>query len=67
MATSMFVLWVLIAASLLPKRKGLVLGVDWTGIIGPVVTGTVVQSAGINETLGFDYSILFISILLITF
>ncbi|KAB2336241.1 MFS transporter [Cytobacillus depressus] len=64
MVHAVFILWVPIALSLLPERKGLILGVgtgcaQFAGVVGPVVTGFIVQFAGTNEALGFDYSILF--------
>ncbi|WP_284037612.1 MFS transporter [Neobacillus sp. 114] len=70
MVSSVFVLWVPIATSLLPERKGLILGVgtgcaQFAGVVGPLVTGIVVQIAGTNEALGFNYSILFMGSLLL--
>ncbi|WP_249365653.1 MFS transporter [Cytobacillus citreus] len=70
MVHAVFILWVSIAVSLLPERKGLILGVgtgcaQFAGIVGPVATGLIVQFAGTNEALGFNYSILFMSSLLV--
>lgn len=72
MSSAMFVLWAPIATSLLPQRGGLILGVgtgfaQLAGIIGPIVSGAIVQSAGSNVALGFDHSILFIGTLLVLF
>ncbi|MDR7076833.1 MFS family permease [Neobacillus niacini] len=70
MVHAVFILWVPIALSLMPERKGLILGVgtgfaQFAGVVGPVVTGFIVQFAGANEALGFDYSIIFMSSLLL--
>ncbi|WP_042351350.1 MFS transporter [Bacillus massiliigorillae] len=72
MIHAVFILWVPIATSLLPERKGLILGVgtgcaQFAGIVGPIVTGFIVQFAGTNEALGFNYSILFMGSLLVVF
>lgn len=72
LAYVMFVLWPAIATNLLPGRGGLILGIgtgfaQLAGIIGPLVTGKLVQSAGTNIVLGFDYSILFIATLMVVF
>ncbi|MBU8878016.1 MFS transporter [Bacillus sp. FJAT-29790] len=72
LAYVMFVLWPAIAANLLPGRGGLILGIgtgfaQLAGIIGPLVTGAIVQSAGDNVILGFDYSILSIGTLMVLF
>ncbi|OIK16531.1 hypothetical protein BIV60_04490 [Bacillus sp. MUM 116] len=72
MSSAMFVLWVPIATSLLPQRGGLILGVgsgfaQLAGIIGPLVTGAIVQSTGANVVLGFDHAILFVGTLLVLF
>lgn len=72
LAYVMFVLWPAIATNLLPERGGLILGIgtgfaQLAGIIGPIVSGAMVQSTGNNITLGFDYSILFIGTLMVVF
>ncbi|MFB7638148.1 MFS transporter [Peribacillus butanolivorans] len=70
MVHAVFILWVPIATSLLPERKGLILGVgtgcaQFAGVVGPLVTGFIVQFAGKSEALGFNYSILFMASLLV--
>ncbi|MBZ5752967.1 MFS transporter [Metabacillus rhizolycopersici] len=72
LAYVMFVLWPAIATNLLPERGGLILGIgtgfaQLAGIIGPIVSGALVQSTGNNVVLGFDYSILFIGTLMVVF
>ncbi|GHH99934.1 MFS transporter [Neobacillus kokaensis] len=72
MTSAMFVLWPPIATSLLPQRGGLILGVgsgfaQLAGIIGPIVTGAIVESSGSNVGLGFDHAILFVGTLLVLF
>lgn len=61
---TMFVLGPQIVNSLLPERRGLMSGVlvgfgNLAGVISPLITGILVQSAGDNVMLGFHYSILF--------
>jgi MFS transporter, ACS family, hexuronate transporter len=68
----MFPLAPQIVNHLLPERRGLMSGVllglaNLSGIIGPAITGFVVQSAGDNIRLGFNYSVIVAaSLLLIT-
>ncbi|PGS53368.1 hypothetical protein COC46_07050 [Bacillus sp. AFS041924] len=55
---------------LLPERRGLMSGVllglaNLSGIIGPAVTGIVVQSAGDNIRNGFNYSVIMAATLLL--
>ncbi|WP_260286208.1 MFS transporter [Peribacillus aracenensis] len=57
---------------LLPDRSGLMTSLSTSfmniaGMIGPVITGVLVQSAGENVSLGFAYSILFAAGLLLIF
>ena len=57
---------------LLPGRAGLMTSLSTSfmniaGMIGPIITGIVVQSAGSNATLGFNYSILLTAGLLFVF
>lgn len=57
---------------LLPGRSGLMTSLSTSfmniaGMVGPVITGFVVQSAGSNVTLGFNYSIMLTAGLLCIF
>lgn len=57
---------------LLPERSGFMasLGTSFqnlAGIIGPLVTGYIIQFAGFNEVLGFNYSLQFAVVLLVVF
>ncbi|SIS01551.1 Sugar phosphate permease [Peribacillus simplex] len=59
-----------IAISLMPERGGLMSGLLWgiatvAGIIGPIVTGYLVELAGENEALGFNYGVQFGATLLL--
>lgn len=61
-----------IAMSLYPERAGLMTGALWgfatlAGIVGPYITGLLVELAGNNVTLGFDYGIQFAGTLLLVF
>ncbi|MGE7762149.1 MFS transporter [Peribacillus sp. NPDC097895] len=66
----MFPLAPQIVNHLLPERRGLMSGVllgiaNLSGIIGPAVIGFVVQSAGDNIRIGFNYSVLLTATLLL--
>lgn len=66
----MFPLAPQIVNHLLPERRGLMSGVllglaNLSGIIGPAVTGFVVQSAGDNIKTGFNYSVIMTATLLL--
>ncbi|MCP1123401.1 MFS transporter [Bacillus sp. 3103sda1] len=66
----MFPLAPQIVNHLLPERRGLMSGVllglaNLSGIIGPAVIGFVVQSAGDNIRIGFNYSVLLSATLLL--
>ncbi|PEZ76157.1 MFS transporter [Vibrio vulnificus] len=66
----MFPLAPQIVNHLLPERRGLMSGVllgiaNLSGIIGPAVIGFVVQSAGDNIRVGFNYSVLLTATLLL--
>ncbi|MED3909794.1 MFS transporter [Peribacillus simplex] len=66
----MFPLAPQIVNHLLPERRGLMSGVllgiaNLSGIIGPAVIGFVVQSAGENIRVGFNYSVLLTATLLL--
>ncbi|WP_194841452.1 MFS transporter [Sporosarcina obsidiansis] len=57
---------------LLPERRGFMasLGTSFqnlAGVIGPLVTGYLIQMAGSNESLGFSYSLQFSVVLLVVF
>jgi MFS transporter, ACS family, hexuronate transporter len=61
-----------IANQLLPERKGLASGMliglaNLAGIIGPLATGYVVQLAGDNVELGFNYSVVLAASLVLIF
>ncbi|MFK2826399.1 MFS transporter [Bacillus sp. B190/17] len=61
-----------IANQLLPERKGLASGMlvglaNLAGIIAPVVTGFVVQLAGDNTQLGFNYSVILAASIVLIF
>ncbi|MFC5589684.1 MFS transporter [Sporosarcina soli] len=61
-----------IANQLFPERKGLASGVliglaNLAGIIGPLATGFVVQLAGDNTALGFNYSVILAASLVLIF
>lgn len=58
-----------IMISLLPKRHGLMVSIgtsfqNLSGIIGPLICGFLIQSAGNNDLLGFNYTILCTAFLL---
>ncbi|MBV7504417.1 MFS transporter [Bacillus sp. sid0103] len=66
----MFPLAPQIVNHLLPERRGLMSGVllglaNLSGIIGPAVIGFVVQSAGDNIRIGFNYSVIMSATLLL--
>jgi MFS transporter, ACS family, hexuronate transporter len=66
----MFPLAPQIVNHLLPERRGLMSGVllgiaNLSGIIGPAVIGFVVQSAGDNIKIGFNYSVIMSATLLL--
>ena len=66
----MFPLAPQIVNHLLPERRGLMSGVllglaNLSGIIGPAVIGFVVQSAGDNIRIGFNYSVIMTATLLL--
>lgn len=57
---------------LLPERSGLMTSLSTSfmniaGMVGPVLTGMLVQSAGTNVSLGFSYSLLLTAALLCAF
>lgn len=59
-----------IVITLLPERGGLMSGImqgitTVAGMVGPIFTGIIVQSAGNDVSLGFNRSIIFMSVLLI--
>lgn len=63
LVNTMFAIAPQIAVHLLPERKGLITGVlvglaNTAGIVGPIITGFVVQFAGKNESMGFNYSVM---------
>ena len=63
LVNTMFAIAPQIAVQLLPERKGLITGVlvgfsNLAGIVGPLITGLVVQFAGENLSLGFNYSVM---------
>ncbi|MFC7392961.1 MFS transporter [Scopulibacillus cellulosilyticus] len=67
-----FIMLPQIMIRLLPERAGLMASIvtsfmNIAGIIGPMMTGFALQSAGHNVTLGFDHSILFIAAGLVLF
>lgn len=70
LAYTMFVLLPPIVSRLMPERGGLMVGVSagfaqLAGIIGPIVSGVIIQSSRDNVVAGFGNTILFISLLLI--
>ena len=70
LACTMFVLIPPIVSRLMPERVGLMVGVSagfaqLAGIIGPILSGVIIQSSRGNVVAGFGNTILFISLLLI--
>lgn len=62
----------MILIRLLPSRPGLMSScgtsfMNLAGVVGPMVTGIIVQFAGSNPVLGFNYSVMLISALLFIF
>ncbi|RST75300.1 MFS transporter [Siminovitchia acidinfaciens] len=72
LVNTMFSIAPQIANHLLPERKGLASGTliglaNLAGIVGPLATGFVVQLAGNNEVLGFNYSVMLAATILLVF
>ncbi|VEF48613.1 hexuronate transporter [Bacillus freudenreichii] len=72
LVNTMFSIAPQIANHLLPERKGMASGTliglaNLAGIVGPLATGFVVQLAGNNEVLGFNYSVMLAATLLFVF
>ncbi|MFJ7308879.1 MFS transporter [Peribacillus frigoritolerans] len=69
-ANSIFVLGAQIVNNLLPERSGFLTGTligfaSLAGIVGPLISGSLIELAGTNVTLGYNYNILFIATLLL--
>ncbi|WP_191991962.1 MFS transporter [Bacillus aerolatus] len=72
LVNTMFSIAPQIANHLLPERKGLASGTliglaNLAGIVGPLATGFVVQLAGKNTVLGFNYSVMLAASILLVF
>ncbi|WP_286231547.1 MFS transporter [Neobacillus mesonae] len=70
LVNTMFAIAPQIAVQLLPERKGLITGVlvglaNLAGIVGPLITGFVVQFAGKNESIGFNYSVMLAAVIVL--